>query len=112
MLGIFERIAGGSSASGGPPTHVIALKWNAFTRAERDEYLALESPLRNSGVADLHFDNVECGARDVVFWLHTSNPKRAFKELTKLPFIAEHLDKLQAACAARDKLKFSPLWPK
>ena len=113
MLPIFDRIVRGTPAKpAGPMTHVLALKWSVHTRAERNEILELEAYLRSCGIADLHLDSVETGARDLVFWLHSSNPKRAFKELAKMAPIAERMPSLQAAYAERDKLRFTSLWPK
>ena len=113
MLPIFDRIVRGTPAnSAGPPTHVLALKWSFHTRAERNELMELEAYLHSCGIADLKLDSVETGARELVFWLHSSNPKRAFKELAKMAPIAEHMPSLQAAYAERDKLRFTPLWPK
>jgi len=110
LLPILDRLVRGSQPkSGGVLTHVLALKWDVYTKAERDELLALEDGLRSCGINNLVFDSVETGARDLVFWFHTSNPKRAFKELAKLPSIAEHTAKLHAAYAERGKLRFTQL---
>jgi hypothetical protein len=93
-------------------THVLGLRWVVRTRAERDELYVVEEAIRAAGLTDVVLDKIEPGKHELAFWLHTSNPKRAFKQLAKLPPIAAHMSGLQAAYADRVKLKFSPLWPK
>jgi len=112
VLSIFDRFGRSTPSKPGEPTHVIALKWSVNSRAERDEILELEQWFRTCGVADLAVDSVETGARELVFWLHSCDPKRAFKELIKLPPIAARSASLQAGYADRTKLRFTALWPK
>ncbi len=95
-----------------PLAFVLGLKWVVNTKAELMDVLELEDVLRSSGVPNVVLDNVESGYKDVTFWLHVANPKRAFKDLCDIPAIAAHKSTLQAAAAERTKMKFSVLWPK
>jgi hypothetical protein len=113
LLPILDRIVRAAQPKPADPlTHVLALKWVVHSRAELDDVRALEDRIRLCGIPDLVLDSVEGGTRDMVFWLHCADPKRAFKALAKLPPIAERLSSLQAAFADRNKLQFTPLWPK
>lgn len=115
MFSFVDRVLRGSetkAAAPAPLAYVLGLKWVANSKAELNELLELEDVLRRSGVANVLLDNVESGYKDVTFWLHVANPKRAFKELCEIPAIGAHKATLQAAAAERSKMKFSILWPK
>jgi hypothetical protein len=115
VLSFLDRIVRGSSPKPGDPDHlpyVLGMTWVARTRAERNELDAVEEAIRSSGLTDVVLDKIEPGPDELAFWIHTSNPKRAFKDLTELPAIAERMSTLKAAYADRSKMKFSLLWPK
>jgi hypothetical protein len=115
VLPFLDRIVRGSSPKPADPdqlTYVLGMTWVVRTRAERNELDAVEEAIRASGLADVVLDKIEPGPDELAFWIHTSNPKRAFKELTELPAIAERMSTLKAAYADRSKMKFSLLWPK
>jgi hypothetical protein len=115
VFSFVDRVLRGSEAKAGEPAplaFVLGLKWVVNSKAELMDVLELESVLRTCGVPNVVLDNVESGYKDVTFWLHVANPKRAFKELCEIPAIAENKSTLQAAAAERSKMKFSILWPK
>lgn len=115
MIPLLDRIVRGPQPKPGAPAqlpYVMGLKWTVHTRAERDEFTAVEEAIRVATIADLVLDKIEPGPNELSFWFETSNPKRAFKELAKLPRLAERMSTLQAAYADRTKLKFTVIWPK
>jgi hypothetical protein len=115
VIPFFGRIVRGSQPKPGAPAllpYVLGLKWTVRTRAERDDFTAVEDDVRAAAIADLVLDKIEPGHNELSFWFETSNPKRAFKELSKVPSVAERMPMLQAAYAERSKLKFTVLWPK
>jgi hypothetical protein len=115
VLSFLDRIVRGSApkaAESNQLPYILGMTWVARTRAERNELDAVEEAIRASGLTDVVLDKIEPGPDELAFWLFTSNPKRAFKDLSELPQIAERMSTLRAAYAERSKMKFSLLWPK
>jgi hypothetical protein len=115
VIPLLDRIVRGPQPKPGAPgqlPYVMGFKWTVRTRAERDEFAAVEEAIRSAAIEDLVLDKIEPGHNELSFWFETSYPKRAFKELAKLPCVAERMTTLQAAYADRTKLKFSVIWPK
>ncbi len=115
MFSLFDRFGRGSEAKPKAPAelpYVLGMKWVVRSRVEQNELSSVEGAIREMGGVDIVLDKVEPGPSELSFWLHTSDPKRAFKKLTELPQIAERMSTLQAAYASRASMKFSVLWPK
>jgi hypothetical protein len=112
---VFSLFSRGSDAKPKTPAelpYVLGMKWVVRSRVEQNELSAVEDAIREMGGSDIVLDKIEPGPSELAFWLHTSDPKRAFKKLTALPQIAERMSTLQAAYASRTSMKFSVLWPK
>jgi hypothetical protein len=115
VFSLFDRFARVSEAKPKTPAelpYVLGMKWIVRSRVEQNELAAVEDAIRELGRTDIVLEKVEPGPSELSFWLHTSDPKRAFKTLKELPQIAERMSTLQAAYASRESMKFSVLWPK
>jgi hypothetical protein len=112
FLGKIGRATESKPAAPAQLQYVIGLKFATRSRVEQNELSCIEDAIRDAAIPDIVLDKIENGMNEVAFWVHAANAKRAFKQLSELPPVAERMSTLQAAFADRTTLKFSILWPK